>query len=442
MKYASSTVALLLAFVLVGQGCPTGRTDTTVVPQEPETPVERVADKKAFGKLPSPGAPSGQEALVSDDASALGAGGLARPAVAPSAEVGMKASTDMAVIGRPIPGPYPSPGIVTYDLDATLPSWPADGAVLRMRDISIPSAARVVTDVGVPGQALGDDPKIHNINVSWRDTDGMQWTYDAMNHMISFWKEMATKADEATRPPDIDDADLVGIADAFLAKKGFGNVPRGPGVVEKPWGEDLMRCAEPFLSEPDAGSAGSDASRTVTAEPAVAPAPDETVSSMPRCWWPSYQANVLYEGTRDGKRIQDAGGWPWRAANVSIEMKSKTVTGGSIYLARDVDSSQYPLISKEEAEKRLRSGGRNPLWSWEGGTVKVHLKTVDVVWMRYDAWRDGMNETFLLPALAASGDATYPDGRTDEYRTIIPLVTDDAFEDAAPPVEIMPMKAE
>ncbi|MBU1348547.1 hypothetical protein KJ781_00565, partial [Patescibacteria group bacterium] len=63
-----------------------------------------------------------------------------------------------------------------------------------------------------------------------------------------------------------------------------------------------------------------------------------------------------------------------------------------------------------------------------------------LVFMWYDAWSEGTNETYLIPALAGTGEATYPDGRTEEYRTIIPLVTDDAFEDSGP-IEIMPMPA-
>ncbi|MFH1078494.1 MAG: hypothetical protein V1745_04430 [Patescibacteria group bacterium] len=448
MKPTTSAIALVVASLLLGQGCPTDTAQTTS-PTGEEQPAKGLVDRKAFGKLPSLGsvavaengtATAGNVSVGSVSARSMA---VAAPMMAP-ADSGV--TKEASVIGRPIPAPYPTPGTVTYDLDATTPSWSMDGDVLRLNDAipSLLSAKDVVKEIGIPNQALGSDAKLLNLNLSWRDADGMQWQYDASSHMVSFWKDTSgimKETTDAQEPPKIDDAEYVRIADAFFAAKGFSDVARGAGTVEKPWGDANVRCPMPMME----GAAVKAANVAVTTDVATLPAgrqvaPDAGVSSISRCWWPSSQVTVYYEGSRDGKRIQDAGGWPWRAANVTIDVTDKSVSSGSIVLNRGTESSQYPLISKEEAEKRLHSGGRNPLYVWESGNVSVHIKTLDLVWMRYDSWSAGANETYLIPALAGSGTATYPDGREEEYRTIIPLVTDDAFEEPTP-VEILPMRA-
>ncbi|MBU1448573.1 hypothetical protein KKF45_01895, partial [Patescibacteria group bacterium] len=381
MKMTTSTIALVVASLLLGQGCPTKTdvpTDTTVT----QPPAQGITGKKAFGKLPSLGS-----AAIAENG-AVGTGGVAGSnlaVAAPMMATDAAQTKESSAIGRPIPAPYPNPGTVTYDLDVPTPSWSEDGDVFRLDPVltPLPSASRLVQDLGVPSQALGSDANLTNLNVSWIDGDGMQWTYDANNHMVSFWKNRSDmmREDDGTRePPTVDDAEYLRIAHEFFAQKGFGGVTLGTGSVEKPWGDGDMRCPMPLMEDATVSSEPSGSGEAVAMKAIVAP--DVGTTSIARCWWPGYQINVVYEGVRDGKRLVDAGGWPWRAANVSIDPTDKSVTGGSIYLDRAAESSQYPLISKEEAEKRLRSGGRNPLYVWESGNVSVHIKTLDLVFMR------------------------------------------------------------
>jgi hypothetical protein len=375
--------------------------------------------------------------------------------------VGISA-TDSA-IGRPIPRPFPQPGSVTYEIDAQMPSWPTEDDVLRYVSTPFPSGnvKDLASAVGLPVQALGSDPKLLSFNFSWKDADNLQWSYDASSRMASFWKETnyrvmdeKAQADPAKEPPKVDDNELVRIADDFLTRKGFGNIQRGAGKVENPYGampygatDASIRCPMPLMEgTSNAGSGVSGGSAKAASEtvsvtaPAIAP-DGVTTDMMPRCWWPSYQVTVVYDGMRNGKRIADAGGYPWRAVTVTVDLTDKTVTNGSVWMDVATESSKYPMLTKDIVEKRLKSGGRNPIYPWDGsGDITVRIKTLDLVWMRYDTWADGKNEAYLIPSIAGSGTIEYPDKRTEEYRTILPLVADDAFEETKP-IEPIPLPA-
>ena len=156
------------------------------------------------------------------------------------------------------------------------------------------------------------------------------------------------------------------------------------------------------------------------------------------------QATVAYGGTREGRAVVDAGGWPYRHATVSVDLRTKQVTNGWIQLDERAERSSYPLISAESAKKRLQSGGQNPVWPYgDGGVVRVKLTSISLAWLRYDAWQDGLNETYYLPALLATGtvDRGTKEQAPEEYRTLVPLVDDAAFMDQpGPPPGPLPLE--
>ena len=461
MKYATPLVALCAVLALVGQGCPQ-QTPTPANPTTQKPPVNAVASKQAFGKLPS---------LTTAQVATLGtAEGVSSVAPVPSAAPAVTGSNAVAagmpatdsVIARPIPPPFPLTGSVTYSLDAQMPTWPSEDDVLRYVSASLPNSdlAGLASSIGLPSQALGTDPQLMNFNLSWKDADDLQWSYDASSRMVSFWKQVSypnvygkVQPDVAQKPTTVDQKEMIRIADDFLTRKGFGNIQHGPGTLQDSYGvmpynstDASVRCAVPMEATGGAVSAGAGSagtvsvqSGTVTPNVAVPPTPTNGVTTdiMPTCWWPSTQVTVVYDGMRDGKRIADAGGYPWIAVSVTIDLTDKSVTNGSFWLDRETESSKYPMITADIAAKRLESGGRNPIYPYGGnGDVTVHIKTLDLVWMRYDSYVDGGNETYLIPAIAASGTAVYADKHTEDYRTILPLVADEAFSEPTPPVPV------
>jgi len=365
----------------------------------------------------------------------------------------MPVAADM-ISARPMPMPPETPANVTYKVTAALPTWGTEEDVLRGKAPVIPSTGltSLAIAAGLPSQALGQNPDIQNVNISWKDADAFTWSFDSLGRYLSFWKESGVRimadapATEPTKAPTIDDAEAIRIADDFLTRKGFGTIPHGPAEVEKPWGYGTdpamgMPCVEPMpytmgVTNAAGGSAGGSSGQAVGAGIAtpVVPPPDAVVSNNAKmiapCGWYPQQVTVSYTARMNGKDVRDLSGWPQRALSVQIDLTTKTVTGGNMWLGMQTEASRYPLLSSEEAAKRLAAGGRNPIYPWYGGDVKnitVTISSASLALMRYDSWKDGRNETYFVPALAAEGTVSYDGKQNDPYRTIVPLVTDDTF---------------
>jgi hypothetical protein len=191
---------------------------------------------------------------------------------------------------------------------------------------------------------------------------------------------------------------------------------------------NVKMMAPPSVSgSSGSGSAGAGqgvAAPAGIAMPMIYPPP------YPCGWWPQ-QATVSYGGTREGHKVEDISGYPFQVATVTVDLQSKAVTNGNVQLEDNVNRSTYPLIDQATAQRRLQSGGRNPIWDYGNGTksIKVHIKTLEVVWMRYDTWSEGTSQTYYLPGLLATGTVDRGDGNTQEaYRTVMPLLQDDAFD--------------
>jgi hypothetical protein len=127
--------------------------------------------------------------------------------------------------------------------------------------------------------------------------------------------------------------------------------------------------------------------------------------------------------------MTDAYGNPQSKAYVTITLGSNEVQGANVQLDESFERSTYALIDAETAKRRLASGGRNPLYGWGTKNIVVHLKTAELVWMRYDNWVNGQRDVYVLPGLAVSGtvDRGEKQDWTEEYRTVIPLVKDESF---------------
>lgn len=441
-------VSVAIACCLFGAGC--------AVTSSPPAGGPAPSAKLGFGKLPSllAAAPSGASEAIRSSAPLTATADANSATVSAPAVMGRSGGGSVGVgvpsrptMIRPIPYPVPRPVAVEYSIDADLPSWGAGGDALLVKTALPDSAtvAQLASRAGLPSQAFGNADTITSVNLQWLDADKIQWTFDAGNRSVSFWKQESVPnvygADaKIKQPPQVPNEDVLRIADAFLDAHGFGAVRQSGGTVEeRPQILPMMKgtvsagdATAPSYPCPmmESGSANAPATKGV-AEPALYP--------YPCGWWPE-TATVVYGGTRDGKPVTDAYGNPQQSASVTVNLATKEVSGGNIQLDQNVDRSSYPLIDAASAKKRLQSGGQNPVWPWgsESKAIKVSMTKIEIVWIRYDNWQNGATHTYFIPGLRATGtvDRGIAGTQPEEYRTVIPLVDDSAFDQSATPSPI------
>lgn len=455
-KFLLKTISIVGFLTLLGAGCQ----PALQKPIGKNNPSKKIADVRGFGKLPKPGEISNSAVAGTDLGGRSSVSAIApkplgmAPLNAPMAEA---AQTEPAVLDKrmPIPPPPPTPIKVDYKLEGALPSWPSEDKVLRYKDIAYPSSnlTALAAATGLPTQALGANAELQNFNFSWRDSDKLQWNFDATNRSVNFWRQednyriMADNRGDGT-PPKINDEEMIRIATDFLNQHGFGKLQHGPAVVEKPWGDQPVGQTYPCpvtLEKSEAAVTSNVAPDSVSAGSVGVGSAAPGTSMIAPCWFPYNQVTVYFDAVNEGRSIHDLNGWPFRSIYITINVKDKQVVNGNIWLDRDSEASKYKLISKEDAQKKLQNGGRNPIWPWYGNeyddrNIDVRIEKIELAWMRYDVWVENKNETYLVPALAATGKVEYSKDRIEPYRTIVPLVADEAFEEVAPPQPV-PMPA-
>lgn len=344
------------------------------------------------------------------------------------------------ISARPIPYPQPRPVTVEYTISASLPSWERSGDVLQVvrPQPELASVMSLARSSGVPSQTIDTASAIQTTNISWRDRDARIWTLDTNSRTISLWKDQPGQAQPSVKPPELSQDTVLKIASDFLLTHGFSSLASAKGMLQDQqyWTmrADMKEmnarypCPTPYEGQ---GSGGTEPAVMMEASTVSSDAPTKSMMYPNPCgWWPM-QINVVYSGTRDGKQIVDASGYPFQNATITVDLSSKNVVGGYIQLDEATERSSYPLIDAETTKKRLQSGGLNPVYPWgETSTIKVALSTLTVVWMRYDSWQDGTNHTYYLPALLATGKINrgMKGQEAEDYRTLVPLVADDAFD--------------
>lgn len=453
------------ALVLLGQGCK----PTPTTPSQPGTftKPKPVAASLGFGKLPKLALLEASPAQAPAPEGAAAAPGITAPSAARSSEaagadakiMGPSASGVAPSVVRPVPAPKPRPATIEYFIEGQMPTWGSEGEVLLAKK-QLPDTTTVgkfAQQAGLPAEVTGSIAGVTSLNFQWKDRDGFIWTYDAANRTASFYKETSDGAEDQRIKPLFDEAESLKIANDFLDAHGFSAIRKREGKVQDlPQFLPLMKGAEetkeamPCIQEGGSGVESAGVGRggvgLAVAEPAVGiavpdkPQPPATGNAAPAiypspCWWP-IQATVTYPGEREGRKIADSYGADMNTTSLAVDLRTKQVVNGYIQLDENMERSSYPLIDEAAARRRLQSGGRNPVWPWgnETGNIKVRLKTLKLVWMRHDAWLNGTSDTYYLPGLRATGSVERGEGmEPEEYRTIVPLLADDAFEDAAPP---------
>lgn len=439
-------LASVSVIALLGAGCPSG--------SRPVTSAPTVAKQQGFGKLPPLQTMAPQEEIARTFAPdvpvvdvAQNSAVLGTPEAISSAPSAMRAPSGVSgsapagsAIARPMPVPYPMPRpvSVTYTIDATMPSWGTEGEVLR-RDVVMPDKkifAPIAAVSGLPGQLISKVRSLRGANVQWEDTDGFTWTFDLTSRSMSFWKDVGDGLRFGSDPGKEsarDDKKWLAVADAFLDAHGFSAVRRQGGAVEQ--GEaiqPMMGAAENAVSSGMPCILGADVA------PSIYPSP---------CGNWSPQVTVVYGGSYEARPILDMWGNPYRSTNIVVDRVTNKVTNGSLQLDDTFSRSAYPLISVETARKRLQSGGRNPVYPWgtEEGNVRVTVKNIAIVWIRYETWNAGASQLYYLPGLLATGTVQRGNAADagEEYRTVVSLVNDDAFDDGADvPVPVPMMRTQ
>jgi hypothetical protein len=437
MKKLIASLALL---AIAGAGCPNAPAST---PEGQGNPSHAVPTRMGFGKLPGidagskSGAPLGTAGTLSmtrDSAMAVPA-----PATAPAMEMAvgsggggmMQANTTMgvsdAMIARPIPNP---PGLkpvaIKYDLTASLPEWGSESDVLEVQrpDLDVSMVRGFASAARVPSQLVSGISDVQYVNVSWKDTDGYVWSTDGSSGMLSWWNQgdsMKPMADNqpSQKPATATDDQLINAAVSFLRSHGLGSVADQGASVERYDQPCIMRedvpAADMMKAEP-ATEAGSGVSTMIYPSP---------------CGYYPVQANVYFGAMREGKTVVDMGGWPSRMSSVNVDMGSLKVTGGNVVYSESIARSSYPLLDKDTVMKRLQEGGRNPVYPWGSETkdIQVTIDKVELAWLRFDSWQDNRQQTYFIPAIAASGhvNRNIKGQEPEEYHTTVALVTDDSF---------------
>lgn len=444
-------IPAVLMLAVLGAGCP-----SSPMTYKGTNGTKPPAAKLGFGKLPSMQAYGalGTAEAMSSSYMARGSAVLSpMPAAAPVAPstitldatvAGDVTVTSNNMVGGGTPGtmamriaPMPTeeykPTPAKYEVTASLPDWNGEGDVLHVKrpqpDASL--IRSVASGAGLPGQLINGIQTVQSVQASWRDAQNFVWNIDPVNGNLNWWKEIdwrvTTPPVRPEKPPQVDKARLIAAADAFLDAHGLSAIKAQGGEVENSqWVNILFDKAAassmPCIMKEEAAvrdiSAAGDAKLVV--DPMIYPSPCDN-------YWPQ-QVSVFYGGSREGLQVVDAGGWPNRATSISVDVTTYEVMGGNVLFTEQTERSAYPLISKDEAMKRLQAGGRNVMYSWDGAQMSVNITEVKLAWMRHDSWANGRQETYFLPALSAKGTSTYNNQEPQEYYTVVPLVADSAFD--------------
>jgi hypothetical protein len=476
--------ALVSVFAFIGAGCAKPVQPTPLPsPQNPagQTGGSVQSPELGFGKLPMPAIASasanfaggnlhianssGPEASVTQDTS----GAVAMmPNFVSGSGIAIPGRATPAMPPTLMPPPNLHPATVEYLIDKAMPSWNTSGDVLQVEH-ALPdagTASAFAQNAGLPPQALSSDSTISSITLQWIDPEQYQWSFDVRSRSVSFWSQKEGQVDTSTKPsPDKDAA--IAAANAFLDAHGFSSISQsGASVDDTQWNmlmgtagnsgsaKDVIYPCPMMGSGANSGSGGASVgimnSAKAVASSAIAMPIKPGMPSIPPCGGWSQPITVYYGGTRDGKPVTDAYGNPFRANSVSVNVSSNEVMNGNLQLDENVNHASYPFIDKDTATKRLQAGGLNPVsqWAYNGArNITVHLTQLDIVWMRYDSWEEGDNQTYYLPALRATGTTDYGiKGQTPQpYTTLVPLVADSAFADTgtstSPPPTPAPLPA-
>lgn len=318
-----------------------------------------------------------------------------------------------------IPSPRLRPGTGgSVRLTTTLPSIPPSVTVLRIRS-NQPNDAQIrniAASFDLPGGIVGNHPIGQELLMSWKDGDGIRWSFDAAGRSIDFSVNSASPA-ALTVPTWTVRERIVQKALAFLDDHGVNRERMGTPYLEPDWiawwetEQSLGRCmTADTIAEIRAISSSSSFS--------LQPPPALPSVRAARCVTPEFPSRIAVRmnATQDGQAIYDGDGVPFAGAMIYADAATGAVVSGTLAIRAEPDRSDYPAISADDARTRLLSGG-------QGGTPSgdVTIASVGFEWfVRQDPSNPAV--TFLYPALVGAGTIRYANATTAPYSIVVPLV--------------------
>jgi hypothetical protein len=370
----------------------------------------------------------------------FGQGCLGGPTVGPS-QTGetpsVQPSTEGFVAFRdgfgPLPGPRPLGTGAKFETtwSTELPSLPNEVTVLRQHTATPDRVLlqNITTALRIPAGVLGDAADASALSLSWRDGANTEygWSYDAVLNHVSFRRVISPNA--LTTSSLIDDAQLIQSAKLFLVEHGVDSTGWGKPEIRFSWYEwwnrmqNENRCMDKTALEfirvlsKDGDTQPVDARVTPTL-----PKRDNSV----RCMNPEFPAlqPVTFAASRDEQTVVGWKAEPVPAALIAMDTRKLSVQQGWFELSQELDRSNYPSLSTQEVAKRLRDGGMFPFSSTSTNVI-VGIDTFSIGLYKHAPGSEA--QPFFIPALLASGKATYADGTTKNYATIVPLVRDEEY---------------
>jgi hypothetical protein len=308
------------------------------------------------------------------------------------------------------------PSTAKVTVKATLPKLPQNITVLRLRH-GLPDDTELknlTNALQIPAGVLGNFPKTTAMSLEWRDDQGFRWSYRASERILEFWNT-ATSGPltvAALRPYD----ELMATANAFIFSRGFRSQYYRPGVVNPDWylwwtnGIAKHECLDAEAVRQIRGIAASD--------PLLAGGPPALVPDQGQCVKPEFPSRTVirYHALLDERDIVRSDGSYVNGAEIVVDHSKGAIVSGKISLFSDPERSDYPSLDNEQALALLKRGGLS------GAAGEIELTTLDFVFLRLEDASVVPPATYLIPSIMGKGTHIRPDGQTEAYRVVAPLL--------------------
>lgn len=355
--------------------------------------VERLG-ARAFGTLALGSSPPGAEnsSLIARDQAGGGAAGMPSPAPVPPM-AGGEADAKMMVLP-----PDWKPTIYRYAFNGALPELPdAADVYKRVQAVAAAPSADAFRAYGLGLLDLGRlrNPALQNFSLAEDREFGYVVNVSPETGSISIYENWqkwnaSGRDDAAFSPLTIEqmpaDAEIIGIADAFLAEYGIDKAAYGAPVVRNEW------------------------------RAAYAAATDKSAIWIPDA------VSVTYPILVDGQSVSDDSGYPY-GLNVNVNVRQRRASGLYGLESYRFQSSSYPTVT--DAERLLafaREGGVNGDVYMPEGATTVELQLDAPRLMHVLTWQATDGSGLLVPALVFP--VRNPPADHWRRQVVVPLVAD------------------
>jgi hypothetical protein len=310
----------------------------------------------------------------------------------------------------------PSQAKVT--VSAVLPHLPPNVTVLRVRR-GLPNDTELknlTNALNIPAAVLGNFPSAREMQLEWRDDQGFRWSYRATERVLEF-RRTATSGPltvDLLKPYD----ELVTTANSFIFSRGFRPQYYRSGLMAPDWhmwwanGLANGRCMDAETIRGIRGIAASDP-LLASSLPALSP-------NTNRCAKPEFPAltAIRYRAMLDERDVVRRDGSYVNGAEIVVDNSNKAIVSGKINLFYDPERSDYPALTNEQAMDFIKRGGLS------GATGEIEISSLEFVFLRVEDESTTPPSAYLIPAALGKGTHLRPDGQTQAYSIVAPLLVE------------------